>query len=72
MFIDLDDIDKIKQDVSGIGLTLVSHDSLGVSLRKEDDTLMIIPKGVYVVLSPNGTYRVFGAKAFEDAYERKL
>lgn len=71
-FIDLYDIDKIKQDVSVIGLTLVSHDSVGVTLKKKDDNLMFIPKGMYVVLKPNGEYEVFGAKAFWDVYERKL
>lgn len=72
VFVDLNDIDKIKQDVSGIGLTLVSHDKVGVTLKKKDDNLMFIPKGMYIVLKPNGEYEVFSAKAFEDVYERKL
>lgn len=72
MFVDLNDIDKIKQDVSGIGLTLVSYDKVSVTLKKKDDNLMFIPKGMYIVLKPNGEYEVFSAKAFEDVYERKL
>lgn len=71
VFVDLNDIDKTKQDVSGIGLTLVSHDRLGVNLKKKDDTLMFIPKGVYVVLKPNGKYEAFGAKVFEEMFEPK-
>lgn len=72
VFIDLNDLDKIKQDVSDIGLTLVSHDKIGVTVKTIDDNILFVPERNYIVLKPNGRYEALGINAFDAVYEHKL